>query len=77
MFRCDEADALLLDHDRACDDLEEAAAERDRYREALERIGSGESFTGTPGLLDRSFSGLQAQAMMAVARTALEGGSDA
>lgn len=47
-------------------------AERDTALRALERIASDATLTGSPGVLDKSFSGREAQAMKRVARDALD-----
>jgi hypothetical protein len=56
----------------------QAAEERDaavevveRAQAALERLASGETFQSSPGVLDRSYSGREAQAMKQFARAAL------
>ncbi len=53
--------------------LDALLAENQRLRDALERIASNATMTGTPGVLDRSYSGIQAQAMKQWAREALAG----
>ncbi len=51
-------------------------AENQRLRDALQRIASNQSMTETPGVLDRSYSGIQAQAMKQWAREALAGDAE-